>query len=252
VCAGQFSDLLDIEHRQKEFPVMTLTQLRRAFGAVALLAPLAMVACSGTSSSGSLSPTGPSASLRASSGDVVFTPNPTDPPPSDPCLPASLAGVDFKTNPGTPPGQVRCGRFTGGGFQINANDVKVTRGFTLHCDALLSNNFEVNWKDADGNAHHFHTDKNPPVAECSLVGDPPNPPVAGVNRIVILDAPGTLDGVEGHTVTIVLEDHGEPGTADRAYIAIDGVGITNGSVLEPALIDGGNIQAHLDQPHKNN
>ena len=141
------------------------------------------------------------------------------------------------------------GRFTGGGFQIDANELKVTRGFTLHCDELLSNNFEVNWKSG-GTAHNFHTDKNPEVAECSLVGDPV-PPAAPVNRIVIINQPGSLDGEDGHLITIVLEDFGEPGTADRAYIAVDGGALTDGSVAAPALIDGGNIQAHFDQPHKN-
>jgi hypothetical protein len=151
-----------------------------------------------------------------------------------------------------PPECILQGRFTGGGFQINANDVKVTRGFTLHCDELLSNNFELNWKDANGNAHHFHTDKNPEVTECSKPVVP-NPPDADVSRIVIINQPGKLDGENDptHLITIVLEDHGEPGTEDRAYIAITGIPpLTFGSVAAPALIDGGNIQAHFDQPHK--
>ena len=232
---------------------MTLTVLRRCCVAVALISALGLVAaCSGTSS-GFLNPTGPSASLRSSTGNAVFSPFPGDPvPPPDPCAP-TIAGAGFETNPGEDPPPPECGtgRFTGGGFQLNFNDVKVTRGFTLHCDALLSNNFEVNWKDANGDAHHFHIEKNPPVVECSLVGIPPNPPDADVNRIVILSAPGALDGVSGHTATIVLEDHGESGRDDRAYIAIDGVALTFGSVAVPALIDGGNIQAHFDQPHKN-
>ena len=231
---------------------MTLTQLRRSFDAVALFGALALVAaCSGSSGSGLLSPTGPSGTIRSSSGDVAFSPS-EDGPPSDPCAP-TIAAEGFTTNPSEPPPPpcVGKGRFTGGGFQINDNDVKVTRGFTLHCDAILSNNFEVNWKDASGAEHHFHIDKNPPVTECSFVGIPPNPPDAGVNRIVILSAPGELDGASGHTATIVLEDHGESGVNDRAYIAIDGVAITFGSVAAPALIDGGNIQAHFDQPHKN-
>ena len=232
---------------------MTLTVLRRWSAVIASFGALALVAgCSGTSPSSSLSLTGPSGALRSSSGDVVFSPNPGT---IDPCVDATPAGVDFRTNPGDtpppPPPPLCDGRFTGGGFQINANDVKVTRGFELHCDALLSNNFEVNWKDASGNAHNFHTDKNPEVAECSKPVLP-NPPDAGVSRIVILNQPGSLDGADGHTITIVLEDHGEPGTEDRAYIAIDTIGITNGSVASPALIDGGNVQAHFDQPHKNN
>jgi hypothetical protein len=234
---------------------MTLTVLRRWPAVIASLGALALVAaCSGTSPSSSLSLTGPSGTLRSSSGE--FSPNPTTIP--DPCVDASPAGADFRTNPGgDPPPPVLCdGRFTGGGFQINANEVKVTRGFTLHCDGVLnglSNNFEVNWKDANGNAHHFHTDKNPAVTECSKPVIP-NPPTADVSRIVIIDQPGKLDGENDptHLITIVLEDWGEPGTADRAYIAITGIpALTFGTVAAPALIDGGNIQAHLDQPHKN-
>lgn len=218
---------------------MSLTTVRRCLGAVALFSVLALVAaCTGNGST-LLSPTGPS----VSTGKVLAIDE-----PSDPCVPAGLRGITTVDDP-TPPS---CnGRFTGGGFQIDANELKVTRGFTLHCDELLSNNFEVNWKDASGNAHRFHTDKNPQVAECSKPFLP-NPPDAGVSRIRIEGQPGKLDGVDGATITIVLEDHGEPGTSDRAYIAVSGFGaLTGGDTVTPALIDGGNIQAHFDQPHKN-
>lgn len=53
------------------------------------------------------------------------------------------------------------GRFTGGGSQIRvdaarvtggtSDNGKVTRGLTIHCDRLLSNNLEVNW-----NGNRFH------------------------------------------------------------------------------------------------
>ena len=218
---------------------MRLTVVRRCFAAVALFGVLALVAACTGSGSTLLSPTGPSATASKSLGI-----NTTDTPPPDPCAP-TLARTIVE-----PPPPVNCdGRFTGGGFQIDANELKVTRGFTLHCDELLSNNFEVNWKSG-GTAHNFHTDKNPEVAECSKPVDPV-PPAADVSRIVILNQPGSLDGEDGHLITIVLEDHGEPGTEDRAYIAVDGIALTGGSVLSPALIDGGNIQAHFDQPHKN-
>jgi hypothetical protein len=220
---------------------MRLTAVRRCLGAVALFSVLAVVAACTGSGSTLLSPTGPSASATRSLATVT----------PDPCAPtlARIATIGDTTPPPPPEECVLDGRFTGGGFQIDSNDLKVTRGFTLHCDELLSNNFEVNWK-ANGTAHNFHTDKNPDVTECSKPVLP-NPPDAGVSRIVILNQPGSLDGEDGHLITIVLEDHGEPGTADRAYIAVDGVGLTGGSVLAPALIDGGNIQAHFDQPHKN-
>jgi hypothetical protein len=223
---------------------MTFTAVRRCLSAVALFSVLALVAACTGSGSTLLSPTGPGASVNRSLATV------TNPPP-DPCVP-TLVRTTGETVP-TPTPVLCNGRFTGGGFQIDANELKVTRGFTLHCDELLSNNFEVNWKDANGNAHHFHTDKNPEVSECSKPFLP-NPPDAGVSRIVILNQPGKLDGENDptHLITIVLEDHGEPGTEDRAYIAISGIGaLTGGSVASPALIDGGNIQAHFDQPHKN-
>ena len=221
---------------------MPLSTVQRCLGAVALFSVLALVAaCTGNGST-LLSPTGPS----VSTGRVLATETP------DPCVPTSLRGITtVDTPPPPPPPECLQGRFTGGGFQIDANDLKVTRGFTLHCDELLSNNFEVNWKDSNGNAHHFHTDKNPQVAECSKPVDPV-PPAADVSRIVILNQPGKLDGVDGALITIVLEDHGEPGTEDRAYIAVNGNALTGGSIDVPALIDGGNIQAHFDQPHKNN
>ena len=219
---------------------MTLTVLRRFSGGIALCGLLALVAaCSGTSPSSLLSPTGPSATSRLSGDPVAFNPNPT----TDPCAPTT-ASEDFTTNPTT----TECdGRFTGGGFNINTNDVKVTRGFTLHCDALLSNNFEVNW--AGGN--NFHIDKNPTDVTCALINDPA-PPDAPVN-VIFINGTGTLNNVPGATVTLTLVDNGETAgaPADRAFIAINGVAITGGAYNDPPPIDGGNIQAHFDQPHKN-
>ena len=225
---------------------MKFTAVRRCLGAVALFSILALVAACTGSGSTSLSPTGPSASVNRSLATITPTPGTVDP-----CVPTLVRTTGGTIPDPTPvPPEVCDGRFTGGGFQIDANELKVTRGFTLHCDELLSNNFEVNWKSG-GTAHNFHTDKNPEVTECSKPVVP-NPPTADVSRIVILNQPGSLDGEDGHLITIVLEDWGEPGTADRAYIAVDGVALTGGSVAVPALIDGGNIQAHFDQPHKNN
>ena len=169
----------------------------------------------------------------------------TNPETTDPCVPTT-AGEGFTTNPETTTPPPTCeGRFTGGGFQINTNDIRVSRGFTLHCDAILSNNFEVNW--AGGN--NFKIDKNPTDVVCQLVHDP-NPPNAPVNRIDIKGT-GTLNG-QPATVILVLIDNGEKNGAppDQAYIAVNGVALTDGSAASPAQIDGGNIQAHFDQPHK--
>ena len=44
------------------------------------------------------------------------------------------------------------GRFTGGGNQVRVGAARVSRGLTIHCDLLLSNNLEVNW---GGNKFHM-------------------------------------------------------------------------------------------------
>ena len=108
---------------------MNLHITRPLLTGVALASTLAFVAaCSGPSSS--LNPTAPSATVSAAAG-ANFNPNPAEVPPP------SLNG-----------------RFTGGGFQIA--EVKVTRGFTIHCDNRLTNNLEVNW----GGGNNFHMTKN--------------------------------------------------------------------------------------------
>ena len=140
------------------------------------------------------------------------------------------------------------GRFTGGGFQI-AGDVRITRGFTIHCDLLLSNNLEINW-----NGNKFHMTEHTTTVRCF---DNPavdqRPPAAPVDTIVGTGT-GRYNGVDGYTIEFTLVDAGEPGTADRAALRITGPG---GVVLDvgvwpdgPILLDGGNIQAHFDQPHK--
>jgi hypothetical protein len=207
--------------------MMRTTTTRQCLGAGALAAALFVTGCSGQFASASMGPSG------LSTGGSLAT-------EIDPCA-ATLARTNTT---GTIPPECN-GRFTGGGFQIDAAGLKVTRGFTLHCDALLSNNFEVNWPEGN----NFHIDKNQ-SAVCSLVDDPA-PPDAPVNRIEVTGT-GKLNGVDGATVRLVLIDNGERNDAppDQAYIEINGVAITPGSFAVPAPIDGGNIQAHFDQPHK--
>ncbi len=173
-------------------------------------------ACSGPSSS--LNPTAPSASVSAAAG-ANFSPNPAEVPP--------------------PPPPSLNGRFTGGGFQIA--EVKVTRGFTIHRDNRLTNNLEVNW--AGGN--NFHMTKNSLTSVvCSRPNDP-TPPASPVSRIQA-SAVGQCNGLPAN-ISFILEDHGEPGTRDRAELIISGGCALN---LNLATLDGGNIQAHFDQPHK--
>ena len=192
---------------------MTFTAVRRCLSAVALFSVLALVAACTGSGSTLLSPTGPSASVNRSLAVATI-----DDPCATPTLRGNITTVDEVPPEVPPPDPCATGRFTGGGFQINFNDVKVTRGFTLHCDAILSNNFEVNWK-AGGTTNNFHIDKNQPVVSCTLLANP-NPPDAPVNRIHIIGT-GSLNGVEGATVELVLIDNGEkngaPAEPNRLY-----------------------------------
>lgn len=173
---------------------------------------------------------GGAASLTAP-GSVLRTDVPTDP-----CL-----GSVTSTTDGDP---CATGRFTGGGFQVISDggvEVKVTRGFEVHCDNLLTNNFEVNW--AGGN--NFHMDKNAlQNVVCTRPVDPV-PPEAPVSRITASSS-GQCNGAPA-TLSFILEDHGEPGSNDRAELIISGACSLN---LTLRNLDGGNIQAHFDQPHK--
>ncbi len=195
---------------------MSIHITRQLLIGVALAGTSAFVAaCSGPSSS--LNPTAPSATASAAAG-ASFNPNPTPTPP-----------------------ETLNGRFTGGGFQIIAGDIKVTRGFTIHCDNILTNNLEINW--AGGN--NFHMEKNSLISPVCTYVLPPNPPKAPVSRIVA-NAVGTCNGLPAE-IRFVLEDRGEPGTSDRAAFRITGgCDLT----VPEGFIDGGNIQAHFDQPHK--
>lgn len=160
-------------------------------------------------------------------------------------------------------------RVTGGGSQLamigsDGDRVRVTRGFTLHCDITLSNNLEINWPGGN----QWHIDKFVDDAFCE--DNPafePNPPTASADTYVGLDS-GRLNNVEGSVACWVFEDHGEPGSLDRAMIHVWEVGfdpgITDLSVPDPcgteagpntvlfvefSEIAGGNIQFHEDQPH---
>ena len=158
------------------------------------------------------------------------------------------------------------GRFTGGGFQIvltlgtarSTNGalkqveggIKITRGFTIHCDKLLSNNLEVNW---EGN--HFHMLEHTLTTECS---DDPDitqkPPKAPVDTIVGTGI-GRYNNIDGYTIEFTLVDAGEPGKAndpDQAALKIYETANPSNVVLNVPLQDigGGNVQAHFDQPHK--
>jgi hypothetical protein len=141
------------------------------------------------------------------------------------------------------------GRMTGGGGQIMIDGVRVTRGLTLHCDIVLSNNLEINW--TGGNK--WHLDK--PITSATCVDDPaisPFPPAAPFDTF-IGEGVGRLNGEDGSFVSFTFVDAGEPGNDDSAWIRIWAPG-ADPSVDAPVLdvsgnLDNGNLQAHYDQPH---
>lgn len=139
------------------------------------------------------------------------------------------------------------GRMTGGGSQIILpGDVRVTRGFTIHCDITLSNNIEVNWA-----GNRWHLDK--PILTARCIDDPsisPIPPDAPFDTF-IGTAVGRLNGVDGSRIEFTFADAGEPGGRnDRAALKIwdaNGNLVLNVPYSE---LTRGNLQAHYDQPHK--
>ena len=142
------------------------------------------------------------------------------------------------------------GRMTGGGHQLKVDNVRITRGFTIHCDIVLSNNLEINWP---GNKWHIAK----PLTSAECIDDPavsPLPPAAPFDTF-IGEGVGRLNGVLGSIVRFTFVDAGEPGKhTDSATIRIWAPGDdpdTATPVLEVSdLLSGGNIQAHYDQPHK--
>lgn len=145
------------------------------------------------------------------------------------------------------PSPLSSGRFTGGGSQVRINDVRVTRGLTVHCDLALSNNLEVNW-----GGNKFHMTEHLQTVECS---DSPDitqaPPAAPLDTLVGVGT-GRYNGVDGYTIEFTFVDYGEPGSADRASLRIYQTSNPANVVLNVPLqlLSGGNLQAHYDQPHK--
>ena len=138
------------------------------------------------------------------------------------------------------------GRFTGGGHQLRVDGVRVTRGLTIHCDLLLSNNLEVNWQ-----GNQFHMTEHLTTIACT---DDPDiiqaPPAAPLDTLVGIGT-GRYNGDDGYTIEFTLVDAGEPGRNDMMGIFVyETIGGTVVLDVPLQLLDGGNLQAHFDQPHK--
>jgi hypothetical protein len=146
------------------------------------------------------------------------------------------------TAPGT-------GRFTGGGWQIRLSDgLKVTRGLTIHCDLLLSNNLEINWPT--GNKFHMleHLETVACTDDPNIIQQPPPAPL----DTLIGKGTGRYNNVPGFSVEFTLVDAGEPGGNDQMAIKIYETANPSNVVLDVPLqlLTNGNLQAHYDQPHK--
>ena len=146
----------------------------------------------------------------------------------------------------TPTEEPGVGRFTGGGFQLRASAARVTRGLTIHCDLLLSNNLEINW---GGNKFHMleHLETLTCADDPAIVQAPPVAPI----DTLIGSGIGRYNGTEGYTIQFMLVDAGEPGVDDMMAIRIYETANPSNVVLNVPLsrLDGGNLQAHYDQPH---
>ena len=159
---------------------------------------------------------------------------------------SSSVTVTYPTEPCTGPS---LGRFTGGGKQIRLSDgLKITRGLTIHCDLLLSNNLEVNWPTGN----KFHMLEHLETVECS---DDPNihqqPPPAPIDTLIGRGS-GRYNNQPGYTIEFTLVDAGEPGGNDQMAIKIYLTSDPTNVVLDVPLqqMTTGNLQAHYDQPHK--
>lgn len=152
------------------------------------------------------------------------------------------------TIPADCPGTSGNGRFTGGGHQIRVDNVRVTRGLTIHCDLLLSNNLEINWQ-----GNQFHMTEHLVTVACS--DDPAiiqAPPPAPLDTLVGVGT-GRYNGTDGFTIEFTLVDGGEPGAGvDYAALLVYETANPGNIVLNipRQVVTGGNLQAHYDQPHK--
>jgi len=190
-----------------------------------------------------------------------FAPAPTDSEPGDIVAVMALAvgewgngaagGQSASTTVTIPEDclETGTGRFTGGGHQTRVDGVRVTRGLTIHCDLLLSNNLEVNWQ-----GNQFHMTEHLSTVACT---DSPDivqfPPDAPLDTLIGVGT-GRYNNVDGYTIEFTLVDAGEPGREDKMAILIYETANPANVVQDIPLqeLDGGNLQAHFDQPHGGN
>lgn len=160
--------------------------------------------------------------------------------------PASFAwlAAGFAVEPEVPSGA--CGRMTGGGSVFTVDDIRVTRGFEIHCDLREPNNIEVNWP---GNRFHM-TELTSAVCTDSPAIDQTPPKSAPFDNFKGT-GDGRLNNQPGARIEFEFVDAGEPGTSDTASIKIydrdnNLVLDVPGSPLLPGYLKRGNLQTHKD------
>lgn len=132
------------------------------------------------------------------------------------------------------------GRMTGGGSVFHTDGMRVTHGFTLHCDPATSpQRLEINWDKGD--KFHLETLTSAYCADNPSIG--PAQPKADFDTYKGFGA-GRFNGESGYSISFVFTDAGEPGTEDTARITIKD---PNGNVVlsvSTTVLDKGNHQAH--------
>lgn len=188
---------------------------------------------------------------------------------SEVTAPEVAASFDLVGDDGEPPVDEHCseehpercetanGRLTGGGTDISVGGAKVSKGLTIHCDVTLTNNLNVTWDDNGRQRWHIQKEN---LVFITCLDDPaydPFPPDAPVDTF-IGRAIGRLNNEWGSITDFRFIDDGEPGTSDEAYMTVYAVGQGPGQVAAGSevvvlqvggVINGGNLQAHYDQPH---
>lgn len=161
-------------------------------------------------------------------------------------LPASLdwLAAGFALEPEVPPGA--CGRMTGGGSVFTIDDVRVTRGFEIHCDLRDPNNIQVNWP---GNRFHMSELTSAVCTDSPAVDQ--TPPNSAPFDTFTGTGVGKLNNKPGARIEFVFVDAGEPGISDTASIKV--FDQSNSLVLYvpgdpnvPGFLDNGNLQTHKD------
>ena len=154
---------------------------------------------------------------------------------------AELSQIPQIESPVVPEPEPECGRMTGGGSVFTDENVRVTRGFELHCDLSKPNNLQVNWQG--GNKFHLTELQSALCTDDPLIiQDPPAAPFDTFDAWGV----GKLNKVEGAVIHFVFVDHGEPGKNDTAEINI---WAPNGEhvLFVSGNMHNGNLQAHDDK-----